>query len=72
MMVAFHALALTAGEVWTAKNVPSLLRSPELLAEVEVNRNSYAVTLGSLTSQLGKLSSLVADSWSNTAPYDLR
>lgn len=22
MMVAFHALALTAGEVWTAKNVP--------------------------------------------------
>ena len=51
-------------------NRDSLLRSPELLAEVEVNRNSYAVTLSSLTSQLGKFSSLVADSWSNTAPME--
>ena len=43
MMVAFHALALTAGEVWTAKNVPiPFLRDSLLSGTVKVeSRNPH-------------------------------
>ena len=48
----------------------SLLRGPQLLAEVQVNRNCYTMTLSSLASQLGELSSLVADGGCDATPME--
>ena len=48
----------------------SLLRSPELLAEVQVDRHCHSVTLGSLASQTCELCCLVADGRCDTAPVE--
>ena len=47
-----------------------LLRSPELLAEIQVNGYGDAMTLGGLTSEFCQLSGLVRDGGRDTTPVE--